>query len=223
MSNTYTIPTTLSTGKTLIEGHQYSFSISLIQTRDGSSSITGSTNILTRSRSFFNFVPLPASAPPNVILPFVIPGPVLVYSFKVTMLTGKRFSSIRQWRAAMSTRPAQVTRTLPRSPCLPEVGNDLYGLYLFNGFKYSFKARVVGGVPYNFGRRGVNRFLVLGIEKEAALNPNNPTAFITGLTFTRSGTFSGTMTPITESAEAEVIGGGWMPSPAGAYKRKSRA
>jgi hypothetical protein len=37
---------------------------------------------------------------------------------------------------------------------------------------------------------------VTGIETSAGLDPNDVTAFITGLTFVSNGSFTGTMTPI---------------------------
>ena len=37
----------------------------------------------------------------------------------------------------------------------------------------------------------------MGIETAAGINPGNTTAFITGLTFTANGMFTGTQTPIT--------------------------
>ena len=43
----------------------------------------------------------------------------------------------------------------------------------------------------------MSRFRVMGIETAAGINPGNTTAFITGLTFTSSGMFTGTQTPIT--------------------------
>jgi hypothetical protein len=42
----------------------------------------------------------------------------------------------------------------------------------------------------------VSCFKVLGIEESAGLDPNDPTAFITGLTFTGDGQFTGTMEPV---------------------------
>ena len=59
---------------------------------------------------------------------------------------------------------------------------------------------LTGGVAYDFGSGGVDRFRILGIETSAGLDPNNTTAFITGLTFTGAGTFTGTMTPISVDA-----------------------
>ena len=47
----------------------------------------------------------------------------------------------------------------------------------------------------------VSQFRVLGIETSAGLNPANTTAFITGLTFTGAGAFTGTQTPITVTVD----------------------
>ena len=215
-ATSYTVPTVLSSGKTLEQGHLYSLEITFALTHG--EALGDNTTLLSRSRSFFNFVPMPVDSPPNVFLPIVIPGPVPVYSFKAPVDPGQMIFidpvvAIGYEYAIGAGDPNFASVKLPNG-----IGNSLYDLYLFNGYKYFFKARLNGGVPYNFGRRGVDRFLILGIEKEAGLDPNNPTAFITGLTFTRSGEFSGTMTPITESAQAKIIGGGWIPSPAGAYK-----
>jgi hypothetical protein len=47
----------------------------------------------------------------------------------------------------------------------------------------------------------------LGIETSAQLDPHDTTAFVTGLTFTDDGDFTGTMTPITERVpEPETLG-----------------
>ena len=43
----------------------------------------------------------------------------------------------------------------------------------------------------------MSKFEVLGIDPSLGLNPENPTAFITGLTFESAGNFTGTMIPIT--------------------------
>ena len=97
------------------------------------------------------------------------------------------------------------------------IGNNWYELYLFNGARYYFKTKLKGGIPYSFPSGGVDRFVIRGIERDAGLDPNNPTAFITGLTFTGSGEFTGTMKPITACFNPVVAGGGWIQSPAGAY------
>ena len=63
---------------------------------------------------------------------------------------------------------------------------------------FIFDQVVAAGVEFFFSD-SVSRFRILGIEIGAALDPSDPTAFITALTFDSNGSFTGTMTPITES------------------------
>jgi hypothetical protein len=46
---------------------------------------------------------------------------------------------------------------------------------------------------------------VLGIEESAGLDPNDPTAFIAGLTFTGDGEFTGTMDPLVTPEPATLV------------------
>ena len=85
-----------------------------------------------------------------------------------------------------------------KSVLLPEAGDNVFDLYLWNGSEYRYHVSVGSGFNYTFPT-GVDRFRVLGIEASAGLDPNNVTAFITGLTFVSSGQFTGTMTPIVAS------------------------
>jgi len=215
-ATSYTVPTQFSSGKKLEQGHLYSFEISPVLTRGVP--LGGNHTILDRSRAFFNFVPLAQGSPPNVFLPIVVPGPTPVYSFNVkvegeqTIFIDPVVAIGYEYRIGAGD-PNFASVTLPIG-----IGNNLYDLYLINGQKYFFKAQLTGGVPYYFNSLGVDRFLILGIEKEVGLNPDNPTAFITGLTFTGVGSFTGTMTPIAESVKIKVTGGGSMLSKAGAYK-----
>jgi hypothetical protein len=59
------------------------------------------------------------------------------------------------------------------------------------------------GVAFSFGPGGLSCFRVRGIDANAGLDPNNTTAFVTGLTFTADGIFDGTMTPDPVSATPE--------------------
>ena len=65
------------------------------------------------------------------------------------------------------------------------------------------KAFVNGGQLFSFGGTGVATFDVTGIDVANGLDPTNATAFVTALTFDGSGTFTGTMTPITTSSVPE--------------------
>ena len=213
----YTVPSPLSSGKTLQQGHLYSLEISFALTHGGIP-LGDNTTLLSRSRSFFDFIPLPEDSPPNVFLPIVTPGPVPVYTFDVPDIPEGQTIFIDPavavgYEYAIGTgNPNFASVTLPTG-----IGNNWYELYLSNGTKYYFKTFLKGGVPYSFPSGGVNRFIIRGIERESGLDPNNPTAFITGLTFTGGGNFTGTMTPITACFNPSVAGSGWMQSPEGAY------
>lgn len=73
---------------------------------------------------------------------------------------------------------------------------------------------LAGGELFDFQTHGfpdgVAEFEVLGIETGGLLNALDPTAFVTELTFTGAGQFTGTMTPITiqvpEPASPALLG-----------------
>jgi hypothetical protein len=94
------------------------------------------------------------------------------------------------------------------SVLLPSIGDNVYELQLWNGSAFEFADTLNGGDPYTFGLSGVDRFRILGIELGAGLDPFNPSAFITGLTFASDGSFSGTMTPITVNVPGPIAGAG---------------
>lgn len=78
---------------------------------------------------------------------------------------------------------------------LPEIGDDLFALHLWNGTEYAYEEDVMASEEYFLGD-DVDRFRILGIEAGAALDPLDPTAFVTGLSFDKDGQFTGTMKPI---------------------------
>ena len=83
------------------------------------------------------------------------------------------------------------------SVSLPDIGNPSpYSVYLWNGAAFVYDATLEPNTVFNFGSGGVKEFEVLGIDPNVGLDPNDPTAFVTKLTFTGSGTFDGTMTPV---------------------------
>ena len=83
------------------------------------------------------------------------------------------------------------------SVTLPEIGDNLFDIYLYDGKDFYLAAKDFNaGESYNFGPEGVKRFRILGIEETANLDPLDVTAFITELTFTQTGKFTGSMIPI---------------------------
>lgn len=94
------------------------------------------------------------------------------------------------------------------SVVLAPAGDNLFELYLWDQVlnDWSFEANVFAGDPYFFISGGVDRFRILGIEESANLDPSDPTAFVTGLTFEDTGEVSFTQTPlVADIPEPEMV------------------
>jgi len=85
------------------------------------------------------------------------------------------------------------------SVVLPDIGDGLYELWLPDSLSsgYTFNRFIMAGAAHIFNSSGISRFRILGIEVTAGLSPDDPTAFITGVTFTDPGIANVTQTPIT--------------------------
>lgn len=113
-------------------------------------------------------------------------------------------------------------------PILPE-DTDGYEIYLLGDTSPTgLLGTVLGGVTFNF-ETPLSGFTVLDINTDALLDPSNPTAFVTGLTFLDTSLVSMSQTPITAFVAAVpepstyallLAGFGVM---AGATRRKNRA
>ena len=81
---------------------------------------------------------------------------------------------------------------------LPSIGDDIFELFLVddNG-SWIFASLIDAGEIYDFGANGVDAFRIMGIETDAMLDPEDSTAFVTGLTFVGVGDISMSQTPIT--------------------------
>lgn len=96
-----------------------------------------------------------------------------------------------------------------RTVTLPTVsgdsdGYDIYAFDILAGQYDSLLAHVAAGEVYDFGQLGIDRFGVRDIDINAALDPSNPTAFVTALTFVETGTVGMTMTPISVEVDASI-------------------
>jgi len=157
----------------------------------------------SRSTSFFNFTPLEVGDPNAVFLPTVGPDPDPADEFGADFMFDIDVEEnvpcfIDPFVAVGYDYAIGVEDTVRfASVTLPVVGNNLFDLYLFDGSEFYLEQKdLPAGQTYNFGPEGVDFFRVLGIAKAAELDPNDTTAFITELTFTGTGRFTGTMTPI---------------------------
>jgi hypothetical protein len=84
------------------------------------------------------------------------------------------------------------------SVILPTMGDNNFELWEkdANG-NWTTKAILAGGQEYFFDSSGVSAFRITGIETSLELNPDDPMAFVTGLTFAGAGDVRMSQTPIT--------------------------
>jgi hypothetical protein len=172
----------------LQQGQRYEIAVQMdIETPAG--------DVLGRSRSFFEFAPLDPNAPNvSVYLPSV--GPDGKFKFDVAVQQGESIA-IDPIVAIGYDYAIGAGDPLFRSVILPEVGDGQYALWLKQGDSFAFKAALRAGSEYFFDGLGVDSFRVLGIETSAGLDPSDVTAFVTTLSFSGDGRFTGTMTPLT--------------------------
>lgn len=175
-------------------GKNYSIEISLIQTRDGTGN-TFNNNLKAIARAYADFTPVEGGGP-VVNLPVVqIDGS---YLFNITVEPGITYY-IDPEVAIGYDYAIGAGDPLFQSVLLPNVGDGLFDIFGFDaaGNLVLLADDWAAGDVFDFGAGGIDRFRVLGIEASAGLDPLNTTAFITGLTFTGAGQFTGTQTPIT--------------------------
>jgi hypothetical protein len=178
-------------GDTLLMGRRYTVAILLEENRAFFGPAIART--LSRSISYFDFSPLAPGSPPNVFLPIVDGDNV--YHFSVSVQEGRVVfidpdAAIGYEYAIGSGDPNFA------SVVLPPAGDDKFHLHTFDGAEWTYRGVLDSGVTFDFGAGGVSRFRVSGIEHSAGLDPADPTAFVTGLTFVADGRFTGTMTPL---------------------------
>jgi hypothetical protein len=197
----FTIP-----GFGLQNNTQYTIQIDVLQTRNGSTINLNNSNVSAISRAFSNFaIPSSVEGLPVLNLPTTtVVGNQVIFGFNLTVAPGLTYFI----DPAVSTGYVyQIGVGNPNfaSVELPNIGNPIpYDVYLWNGTAFVFDTTLAANTVFDFGLGGVNEFEILGIDPSLGLDPNNTTAFITGLTFVDAGNFTGTMTPITTEVAAAV-------------------
>ena len=207
-ATSHTIPDTFSNGKKLEDGGAYSVAFQADEWRPGIEfSLRG------RSRVYYDFVAgaLPDTGGVPVYLPttdttsgtpiFNFDNPVV----KEVLAYYDPFVAIGYDYFIGEADP------LFNSVLLPDIGDGLFDLLLPDGSGgFDFFAEIVAGSEYFFDG-GVEVFRILGIEISAGLDPEDSTAFVTGLSFSADGQFTGSMTPITaEVAPVPLPAAGWL-------------
>ena len=179
-TTSFTIPAGLLTA-----GHRYVARVELQETYDHT--LTG--GIRSRSNAFFALMPLRVGAPSVVYLPIVDGSG---FTFHLSVEPGVTYFLDPQFAIGYQYTIGAGDPNFA-SVLLPSIGDGLFDLVGCNGASLG---SATAGVARPFGPGGVSCFKVLGIEESAGLDPKDPTAFITGLTFTADGQFTGTMEPI---------------------------
>ena len=101
------------------------------------------------------------------------------------------------------------------SVVLPPIGDGIFEILTRDGTgAFVSLGQAFADQEFTFAAGGVDAFRVLGIELAAGVDPFDPTAFVTGLSFVGDGRFTGSMTPIVAEADA---GAAVIPLPASAW------
>ena len=88
------------------------------------------------------------------------------------------------------------------SVILPDIGDGIFEVFGWDGTDYTvFLGEAFANIAFDFGVDGVSQFQVLGIETSELLDPTDPTAFVTGLTFTAAGDVDISQIPVTEDVD----------------------
>ncbi len=177
------------------EGKPYSIEISVIQTKDGTTNADNS-NLLAIARAYADFTPQPGNSP-VVNLPVVLDNGD--FKFNIAVVPGQVYYidpdvAVGYDYVIGAGDPNFASVVLPAG-----IGDGLFDIFGVDasGTDSLLAADWAAGQTFTFGAGGLAHFRVTGIETDAMLDPGSATAFVTGLTFTGAGKFTGTQTPIT--------------------------
>lgn len=204
-STSYEVPLTFSSGLSLDPGHLYAAVIDRDlyerQTIEGAEYDV----LLVRSRTFVNFSGGPVAGfpepPSEVYLPIVGGDPDAgrpEFDFVIRELGPGRYFLDPDVAVGYEYVTGEGNPNFA-SVMLPDVGDGRFDLYLVDPTSGEFVriAELLAGDEFVFAGDGVSRFQIRGIETSAALDPQDPSAFVTGLTFSGPGDFTGKMIPLT--------------------------
>ena len=189
--NSFTVPTALAGGLSLINGTLYTMDIVGVQLRNTALPISN-PNSQAWSRAFFDFTPLPSGSP-VVNLPTVTASGA--YQYHLTVVAGQTIFVDPTVAVGYSFAIGAGDPNFA-SVIFPAVQTAPFDLsFFYNGTEFS--DMVSPQTLFDFPTGGVGAFTLTGIDPADGLDPADTTAFITGLTFEGDGTFTGTQTPIT--------------------------
>ena len=212
-------------GQPLLQfGHTYSIGISLNHVTPGSTPVAGCLlcTVDSRSVSFFDYTPIDPKSiglPSNTVinLPTTTPVPTTsgefagpVYSFNVASVGPSAITYIDPVLAnGFLYKIGANDPNFASVQAVTNVGSGIYQLFAWDGTKFVLADDALhAGDIFSFLTHGflsgVSAFEILGLDP--GVNPTDITAFVTGLTFTREGAFTGTMQPIV----ATPLPAAWM-------------
>jgi len=192
-TGSYTLPTTLDGGYTLTPGTPYAVDLKAEVLRNPAGPLAN-PNIAAQSDSFFDFTPTTSPHGVPVYLPTVTE--IGAYSYSMTVVAGTEYF-IDPTIATGYVYDIGAGDPNFASVQLPDIQPNPFDLSYLLGGSW-FTALVAPGGTFDFPTEGVGTFEVTGIDPSLLLNPDDTTAFVTGLTFTADGDFTGTQTPLTE-------------------------
>jgi hypothetical protein len=188
-------------------GHQYSIGVVLADSR-------GDGTTQSRSVSYFDFTPLSLSVANNVYLPTTVPVPTTSgltagapYSFSQLPASPNSVTFIDPVVATgFEYNTASGDPNFKTVQIVTNVGDGNYEVWVWDGGTWVlFDATLAVNEVFDltaFDTSGANRFQIRGIETSAGVSPFDITAFVTGLTFMREGTFNGTMQALVAEVSA---------------------
>ncbi len=187
-------------GVSLSASTNYTIEISVLQTRDGSTStgsLSNNNDVSAISRVYSNFQVLPTGSPPVNLPTTTLVGGEVIYGFNMTVAPGITYYIDPTVATGYIYKVGSGNPNFA-SVTLPNIGNPTpYDLYSWNGSSFVFDTALAADSTFDFAAGGVDEFEVLGIAPSLGIDPEDTTAFITALTFEGAGSFTGTMTPIT--------------------------
>lgn len=180
----FTVP-----GYQFLSNTTYTISISALQTRNRSTTDLTLHNVNAFSSAYSNFRTLPAGTPPVNLPVITLIGPQVIFGFNLTVQPGIAYYIDPEVATGYIYKDGLGNPNFA-SVELPDIGNfSSYDLYVWNCTSFVFDTILAADTRFDFASGGVNEFEVLGIDPSRDIDPANPTAFITGLTFASAGSF----------------------------------
>lgn len=140
---------------------------------------------------------VPGETPANPILPVVVDNSY-TFEFDVdlnqTVFIDPEVAIGYDYAITNASSPLIASVVLPTG-----FGDDIYELWLWDGTNFVFDSNLNAASVFDFttaSPSGIDRFRILGIEASLNVDPTDPLAFVTGLTFASAGTVSMSQTPI---------------------------